>query len=188
MLVFTILLSVGTIVVSYLTYTASFNRHYQSLATSITKTAASVIDVKETVKVTEEVKKVYREKCSQNGGNPPDTSSMTEAEEEKYYADFAYIEEMPEYKSLLAILTKIREDNNVESLYIGYTEVETLRDLYIVDASEEGNACHPGDIDPVEEEHVAKVQNGDCTFPAYVTNYAEYGWLCSASAPVFDGG
>ncbi len=185
MLVFTVLLSVGTIVISYLTYTRSFNRHYQDLATSITKTASSVIDVNDAAKVTDEVKKVYRKICTENG-EAPALDSFTEAETEAYYSEFAYIQEMPEYKSLLELLKELREDNNVVSLYLGYTDIDTMRDLYIVDASDEGEACPPGDIDPVEEEHIEKVKNGDYTFPAYVTDYPEYGWLCSASAPVFD--
>ncbi|MCR4925707.1 MAG: SpoIIE family protein phosphatase, partial [Clostridiales bacterium] len=98
----------------------------------------------------------------------------------------AYIKELPEYKNLLDLLQKIREDNDVLSLYIGYTDIETMKDLYIVDASDEGKACQPGDFDNVEEEHIQKVLNGDYTFPAYVTNYEEYGWLCSASAPISD--
>ncbi len=186
MLIFTIFLSVGTIISSYLSYTSSFNRHYEDLATSITKTSASVINADDAAKVVDEVKKVYHRICAENGG-VPDIYNFTEAEAEKYYSEYAYIQEMPEYKSLQTVLEKIREDNHVVSLYLGYTDVETMRDLYIVDASEEGQACQPGDIDPVEEEHIAKVQSGDYTFPAYVTNYEEYGWLCSASAPVFDG-
>ncbi len=185
MLLFTIFLSVGTVIISYLSYTSSFNRHYEDLATSITKTASSVVNASDVAKVTDEVKKVYRRICAENGGIP-DFDGFTEAEAEKYYSEYAYIKGMPEYKSLLEILKKIREDNHVVSLYLGYTDVETMRDLYIVDASEDGQACQPGDIDSVEEEHIAKVQSGDYTFPAYVTNYEEYGWLCSASAPVFD--
>ncbi len=185
MLIFTVLLSVGTIVISYLTYTRAFNRHYQNLATSITKTAASVINVEDAEKVTDEVKKVYRKFCSENG-KVPDISAFSKTETEAYYSEFAYIQEMPEYKNLMEVLKKIRKDNNVVSLYLGYTDVDTMRDLYIVDASEEGNGCLPGDIDPVEEEHIEKVKKGDYTFPAYVTNYKEYGWLCSASAPIFD--
>ena len=56
LLIFTVLLSVGTIVTSYLSYTSSFNKHYEDLATSITKTSSSVIDVDKVAKVTEEVK------------------------------------------------------------------------------------------------------------------------------------
>lgn len=183
MLLFTVLLSVGTVIISYTTYTESFNRHYESLATSITKTASSVINAKDAATLTQEVKKVYHEICAENGGVPR-IDDFTEAETEAYYARFAYIQEMPEYKSLLDILTKIKEDNNVVSLYIGYTDVDTMRDLYIVDASDVGEACRPGDTDDVEKEHIDKVLNGDYTFPAYVTNYEKYGWLCSASAPV----
>lgn len=185
MLLFTILLSVGTVVISYTTYTDSFNKHYESLATSITKTTASVLDIQDAAAVTQEVKNVYHDICAESGGTP-ELDSLTEAEKEAYYARFEYIQAMPEYKELLDLLTKIREDNNVVSLYIGYTDVDTMRDLYIVDSSEEGQACQPGDMDVVEEEHIDKVLNGDYTFPAYVTNYEEYGWLCSASAPVTD--
>ncbi len=185
LLIFTVLLSVGTTIISYLSYTRSFNRHYQDLATSITKTASSVINVKDAAKVTDEVKKVYRKICSENG-EVPVLESFTEAETKEYYSEFAYIQEMPEYKRLLALLKELREDNNVVSLYLGYTDIDTMRDLYIVDASDEGKACLPGDFDSVEEEHIEKVKNGDYTFPAYVTDYEEYGWLCSASAPVYD--
>lgn len=185
MLPFAALLATGTVVISYTTYTQSFNRHYQDLATALTKTAADVIDISEAAAVTQEVDKVYRAICEETGG-VPDVSAYTEGEATAYYARFSYISEMPEYQNLLAVLKKIREDNNVVSLYLGYTDVDAMRDLYIVDASDEGSACRPGDTDSVEPEHIEKVLNGDYTFPAYVTNYPEYGWLCSASAPVLD--
>ncbi len=188
MLLATFLLALGTTVISYVNYTQAFNEHYEDLATSITKTTSSVIDKDCVTTVTEEVKKVYRKICDENGGNPPDVDEFTEEEKTAYYEKFAYIEQLPEYKNLLELLKKIREDNDVVSLYVGYTDVDTMRDLYIVDASGEDNACHPGDFDLVEEEHVEKVKNGDYEFPAYVTDYEEYGWLCSASAPVFKDG
>ena len=183
MLLFAVLLSAGTVFISYTTYTSSFNSHYEKLATSITKTVASVIDAGDAEKLTDEVKKTYHEVCSENG-TIPDIENFTDDERATYYSRFAYIHEMPEYKSVLEILQKIREDNEVVSLYLGYTDIDTMKDLYIVDASGEGEACQPGDFDVVESEHVEKVRNGDYTFPAYVTNYEEYGWLCSASAPI----
>ncbi len=140
MLLATFLLALGTTVISYVNYTQAFNEHYEDLATSITKTTSSVINKDCVTTVTEEVKKVYRKICDENGGNPPDVDEFTEEEKTAYYEKFAYIEQLPEYKSLLELLKKIREDNDVVSLYVGYTDVDTMRDLYIVDASGEDNA------------------------------------------------
>ncbi len=185
MLLFVTVLSVGTVIISYTTYTRSFNRHYEKLATSITKTVASVVDVNDAKILTAEVKKTYHEICDEYGA-VPDIESFTDDEREAYYSRFAYIYDLPEYVSLLELLQKIRENNDVVSLYLGYTDIDTMKDLYIVDASGDGDACRPGDLDNVEPEHVEKVKNGDYTFSAYVTNYEEYGWLCSASAPIAD--
>ena len=185
MLLFAMLLSVGTVFVSYRTYTTSFNRHYEQLATNITQTAASVLPAEDAKTLRDEVKKTYRAFCEEYG-KTPDYADFSEEEKEAYESRFAYIYSMPEFTSVLELLQKIREDNDVVSLYLGYTDVDTMRDLYVADASAEGEACAVGTIDDVEEEHVQKVLNGDYTFPAYVTNYEEYGWLCSASAPVAD--
>ena len=65
MLLFAILLSVGTIFVSYRTYTTSFNRHYEQLATNITQTAASVLPAEDAKTLRDEVKKTYRAFCEE---------------------------------------------------------------------------------------------------------------------------
>ena len=62
-----------------------------------------------------------------------------------------------------------------------------MKDLYLVDASAL-EPCRPGVFDDVQPEHVAKIEKGDYEFPAFITNLPEYGWLCSASAPIKDGG
>ena len=182
-LLFTVILSMSIVFISYNTYTDSFRRHYSSLALSISKSAASVVDPEKVGKVADEVQKTYRAFCEKNGGAPDGDFSDSEAEE--YYAGFEYITDMPEYKDLLAMLTKLREDNGAESLYLGYTDVATMKDLYLVDSSAD-EPCLPGVFDDVQPEHVEKIQAGDYEFPAFITNLPEYGWLCSASAPIKD--
>lgn len=183
-LLFTVILSVSIVFISYNTYTDSFRRHYSSLALSISKSTASVVDEEKVKAVAEEVQKTYRTFCEKNGGVPSD---LSDSEAEDYYAEFEYITDMPEYKELLEVLTKLREDNEAESLYLGYTDVATMKDLYLVDASAL-EPCRPGVFDDVQPEHVAKIEKGDYEFPAFITNLPEYGWLCSASAPIKDGG
>ncbi|MCR4924878.1 MAG: hypothetical protein K5917_01170, partial [Clostridiales bacterium] len=91
MLLFAIMLSVGTVVISYSTYTRSFNEHYEKLATSISKTSASVLDVKQAADLINEVKKVYHNVCNENGGVVPNVENYSESELENYYSKFEYI-------------------------------------------------------------------------------------------------
>ena len=179
-LLFTVILTMSIVFISYDTYTDSFRKHYSSLALSISKSTASVIDAEKVEVIADEVVKTYHAICEKNGGVPPE---LSDDESENYYSEFLYITEMPEYKELLTILEKLRKDNEAESLYLGYTDVDTMKDLYLVDASAD-DPCIPGTYDDVRPEHVEKIKAGDYEFPAFITNLPEYGWLCSASAPI----
>ncbi len=181
-LLFTVILSMSIVFISYNTYTDSFRKHYSSMALSLSKSTASVVDAEKVKAIADEVIKTYRAACEKNGGVP---NGLSDDAWESYYSGFDYITEMPEYKELLDILTKLREDNGAESLYLGYTDVETMKDLYLVDASAD-EPCRPGTYDDVRPEHIEKIKAGDYEFPAFITNLPEYGWLCSASAPIKD--
>lgn len=183
-LIFAVVLSVSVVFISYRTYTSAFSNHYKSLATSISKSTATVVNKNNVKAVSKEVLKVYRDVCQENGG-VPDYENFTDTDWENYYKEFEYITEMVEYKELFDILSKLREDNGVVSLYIGYTDLSTMKDLYLVDASEE-EQCLPGDSDDILPEHIEMIKNGNYQFPAFITNYEEYGWLCSASEPIID--
>lgn len=183
-LLFTIILSVSIVFISYNTYTNSFEKHYSSLALSISKSTASVINTENVKKISDEVKKTYTQICENNGGTI-DFASFTDAELASYYTEFEYILNMTEYEELLDVLSRLREDNNAESLYLGYTDVDTMKDIYLVDASVE-EPCKPGACDDIRPEHIEKIKEGDYEFPAFITNLPEYGWLCSASAPIRD--
>ena len=183
-LLFTVILSMSIVWISYNTYTDSFKKHYSALALSIAKSTASVVDSEKVKIVADEVKKTYRAACASEGGAPDD---LSEGGQRDYFAAFDYITHLPEYRELLEILTKLREDNEAESLYLGVTDVATMKDLYLVDASID-DPCRPGVYDDVQPEHVEKIKAGDYEFPAFITNLPEYGWLCSASAPIRDEG
>ena len=132
--------------------------------------------------VADEVLKTYQRICDETGG-APDLSAFSQEELEAYYAEFHYITGMPEYQELLELLNQLREDNGVVSLYLGYHELNTMKDLYLVDASAE-ESCIPGDYDNVEADQVEQLRAGNFDMPAYITNYPDYGWLCSASATI----
>lgn len=184
-LVFTTLLSGSTVVVSYFTYTKAFEKHYTKLAASISDATASVVDKEQVKRVASEVLRTYGSVCEEEGGEI-DFSGFSDEDWENYYSRFSYVMEMQEYKELLEVLSRLRTDYGVVSLYLGYTDTNTMKDLYLVDASEPGENCIPGDLDDVQEEHIPQIQAGNYEFPAFITNYEEYGWLCSASAPILD--
>ena len=184
LLLFTAILSALVVYISFDSYKDSFRGHYSDLALSVSKATATAIDTETMNRVAEEVLKTYRAACEQYGG-VPDAASFTDKERDAYYARFEYITEMPEYGILLELLSELRRDYGVESLYLGYTDLDTMKDLYLADASIE-DACVPGDFDDVQPEHFEKLAAGDYEFPAFFTDLPEYGWLCSASAPVVD--
>ena len=179
---FTFVLSVCSVLLSYLTYINSFEDYYESLASSIAKSTATVVNKQQVEAVAEEVVKTYR-RVYEEGGLVPERDSYTQEELEGYYAEFDYITEMPEYQELLQLLSRLREDHAVVSLYLGYHELDTMRDLYLVDSSA-GESCLPGDYDDVEADQVEQLRAGNYDMPAYITNYPDYGWLCSASAAI----
>lgn len=183
-LIFTVILSSCIVFISYKTYTDSFEKHYSSLALSISKSTATVIDSEKVKIIADEVDKTYNSILDENGGSI-DFESFSEEDFERYFARFEYVTKLPEYNELLDILTKLRLDNDAKSLYLGYTDIETMRDVYLVDSSAE-MSCYPGTCDDVRPEHIEKIKSGDYEFPAFITNYPEYGWLCSASAPITD--
>ena len=183
-LIFAVILSASIVIISYNTYRDSFMKHYESLAQSIAKSTATSVDKQHVKAVQDEVISVYSQYCEENG--MPDFESYSDEKLEEYYSRFEYITEMPEYNEILELLSELREDNNVVSLYIGCTDTETMQDLYLVDASEAGKACPVGHGDASDEEFIEQMESGDYEFQPFITNYEEYGWLCSALVPVID--
>lgn len=182
--VFAVVLSLSTIIISATTFSTEFQRHYESLASSISKATATAIDESEVERLADMVDVEFKKAVEYYGG-VPDISSFTEEERNEYYSRFDYIKETDEYKSLLSLLQKLRDDYGVKSLYLGFTDKDYMKDIYLVDASAPGEACLPGDFDEVEDEHIQLMENGQYDFPPYITNYSDYGWLCTDSTPIY---
>ena len=116
----------------------------------------------------------------------PDFENFDEQQWQEYYARYQSVEELPQYKSTLKLLQKISQANKVNSIYIGYMDVETYYGVYLVDGSLNTDVCPVGTCDPFEESNAREMKKGNYDFPAYITNYEEYGWLCSAGAGIYD--
>lgn len=101
---------------------------------------------------------------------------------------FASIMDMPEFKEVHEQLSKMQTAgiSTLSSIYSVdyYFGASKPYAMYLVDAAEE-DACPPGVIDSAEEadwEHAEKHESME----PYITNYETYGWLVTATAPVYN--
>lgn len=170
-------------IISYRIYSSTMSLHYETLTMDLARTTAALLDREAVQKITDDVMEIYREQ-SPSEYKAPVFSSFQEEEWKQYYEAFHSATDSEEYREIMSVLSQIREQNHVQSIYLSYMDLKTERGIYIIDASEPGGACLPGTCDPVEDGNLILMKEGIYEFPAYITNYQEYGWLCSASAPV----
>ncbi|HIU34308.1 MAG TPA: SpoIIE family protein phosphatase [Candidatus Pullichristensenella excrementigallinarum] len=178
------MLTAASILVSYRIYAETMVEHYQQLAMNLARTAARVVDVEDVQTLTDRVMQGYRAQCE--GSSAPDFDSFSEEDWENYYSAFDGVSDSPEYAELFKTLNMLKNENDVLWMYICYMDAETGKAVYIIDAAEPGEANLSGYCDPIVEGNSALMQQGIYDFPAYTTNYEEYGWLCSASAAITD--
>lgn len=178
-------LATAAVFVSYKAYATTMDEHYQTLTMNISKSAASMVDQDKAAQLTDAVMEIYREQCMDTG-EAPDFDSFSETDWENYYAAYEAVTQMPEFADVFDVLAKLKKDNEVLWMYICYMDEETGKAVYIIDADDPENACYPGTCDDIEDNNLELMQNGIHDFPAYITNYDEYGWLCSASTAITD--
>ncbi len=181
-----VILAFCSVLVSYNIYSETMDTHYEMLTMDLARTTAAMVDGDTVRELTEDVVEIYREACVSED-TAPDFDSFTDEDWENYYESFRSVTDSETYGEVLDRLSKIREENQVLSIYLCYMDMQTGKAIYIMDASEPGEACLAGDCDNIEPDNMALMEAGEYEFPAYITNYEEYGWLCSAAAPVEDG-
>ncbi len=101
---------------------------------------------------------------------------------------FAPVMDMPEYNTVLEQLSKTQKAG-ISTLSSVYTmdycfDGSMPYALYLVDAAEE-DTCIPGVIDSADEADWLHAKEHEPMEP-YITNYEAYGWLVTATAPIFD--
>jgi len=183
-LLITLTIAATAIIVSYNIYANTMDEHYETMAVNLSATEATMIDSAALETVMKETLAVYDRICEENGG-VPDFDHFTEGEWEAYFERYEKIEQSVEYQDNLAVLREIAGTNDVRSIYVCYMDLRTGKAIYIIDGSLE-NACEIGTCDNIEEKNRLLMEAGDYNFPAYITNYEEYGWLCSASSAIYN--
>ena len=172
----TLLLTALLMVLSYREYSSVVDEHYNTLAMDIARTAASLVDGDQVASLRRRVYDIYEEN--------PAPEFETQEEWDQYFAQYQTVQDET-YKDLLEILDKVRQSNQADDVYIVYMDPVTQTGLYLADPATGEDACPPGTWDIIYEQNYHVLDHPEDELPAYITN-SEYGWLCSAGAPVFD--
>lgn len=170
--------------VSYYIYSETMMEHYAAMAANLVKTTAEILDEGDVRELSQEIVGRYRAVCG--GEAPPDLENASGRELETYFSAFAGTEDTAAYKRIHERVEKIREANQVLSLYLAYMDPQTDKCVYMCVDSSEQVICPPGALDQIEVCNRELMERGQYDFPAYITNYSRYGWLCSASTAVRD--
>lgn len=173
----------AAITVSYKVYSKMMGDHYKDLTANLAQTTVVVLNPNEVKQVTDLVMEQYKVLCP-NKGVAPDFEHFSKEEQDTYFDSFAWIKETKAYQNIYTTLTNIRERNGVKLLYICYMDLETKKAVYIVDASDPGDASEPGTCEDIEPRNLESMEKGEYEFDPYITNYEQYGWLCSVGAAI----
>lgn len=170
--------------VSYYIYSETMMEHYAVMAANLVKSTAEILDEEDVRELSQDIVGRYRVVCG--GEAPPDLENASGQERETYFAAFAGTEDTAAYARIYEEIRKIREANQVLSLYLAYMDQQTDKCVYLCVDSSEQVICPPGALDQIEVCNRELMERGQYDFPAYITNYSQYGWLCSASAAMCD--
>ncbi len=154
-------------------------------AENISATVAETIDVSKYNVVKDKIKSVL-----DTIETPVFSDDWGSPEWEAYIAQFtpAVQEVQAEFDSLFNTLSKTIEKTTaeVDCVYLVFLDARTNGFVYVVDSAGE-DGCPPGCIDPIYDINKDVLTNPERGFPAYITNTAEYGWLCTAGSAIHSG-
>ncbi|MDD7178489.1 MAG: PP2C family protein-serine/threonine phosphatase [Lachnospiraceae bacterium] len=168
--------------ISYRVYSSAFDSYYQSMAKSQADAQAAMLDERDVAEIQAAVKSCYGQVTGELG---TDFDHYSDEDWAQYYDAFASVKELDSYHMIHDTQQELAESFGVESIYICYLDLDWDCAMYLVDGSISAEPCEPGVFDaPIIPEVRACIENGTYDFPAYITNYDEYGWLCTAAAPV----
>ena len=175
-LVIAVSLSCVGVFIGYRIYANTMDNHYETTSLDLASTAASLVDAEKVREYSQKMMEIYRQN--------PMPEFETEEEWADYYAQYTSIQD-ESYQEMFRILQDVKTNNrDVEYLYLFTLDPESKSGIYILDADTSESACPMGTWDIIYPENYAIFDDPERGFPAYITQTEEFGWLCSAGAPV----
>lgn len=160
-----VLLSGTCIFVSGAVNRSTMDKEYIITADSMAATVAVTVDGDKMKIITDKVMELYR-------------SSSTEEQCAALMQDETYIE-------MQTALRKIQDVSEADCVYTVYICPDEKTAVYIVDAAYE-EIIPPAYSEPLEEFCYPYLDDLSEGLPAFISNTAEYGWLATAGAPIYD--
>ena len=151
---------------------------YYERAGKIASTVSYIVDPLEVKAVRDEALKTYeavdKKVLSDEWGSPAF---------DEYISNYKYIEDMPEYGSILTRLQDIQKGSQAKGVYIAYVEPGREIAMYLVDGSQD-DPCPAGCLDQYEEGFVDSANMKDEGVAPYETHGEPYGWLVTCAEPI----
>ena len=178
-LVIAVVLSCVAVFVGYQVYSDTMDEHYETTSFDLAKTAAALVEAEKVQGYAQSILEIYRQS--------PMPEFESAREEADYYAQYAPLQD-ESYREMFHILQDVKTNNrDVQYLYLFTLDPESRSGVYILDADTSQSACPMGTWDIIYPENYEIFEDPERGFPAYITRTEEFGWLCSAGAPVVAG-
>ena len=162
--------------ISYRTYSQTMDARYKANAMDIAKTAAALSDPEKVQSYARQVLAIYQQ--------DPAPEFSSDGQEQAYYQQYAPIQQDPYYAELYNTLQSVKTNNrDVLYLYLFVLDEDSRTGIYLIDADDSENACPMGTWDVIYPQNYAVFDDPAQGFPAYIS-HSDFGWLCSAGAPV----
>lgn len=162
--------------ISYRTYSQTMDARYKANAMDIAKTAAALSDPEKVQSYARQVLAIYQQ--------DPAPEFSSDGQEQAYYQQYAPIQQDSYYARLYDTLQSVKTNNrDVLYLYLFVLDEDSRTGIYLIDADDSENACPMGTWDIIYPQNYGVFDDPAQGFPAYIT-HSDFGWLCSAGAPV----
>lgn len=163
--------------VSYRLYAGTMDTRYKNSALDIARTAA-LSDSDAVARYADAVLAIYRQ--------DPAPEWTDAAAEQAYYAQYAAIPD-DYYHQLYTLLQSVKTNNrDVLYLYLFVLDPESRTGIYLLDVDNSDSACSMGTWDVIYPQNYGVFDDPAQGSPAYIT-HSDFGWLCSAGAPITTG-
>lgn len=176
----TLLLSTISVFLSYNTYKGTINDHYKRLAVDISKSAASTITMENVEFLLSKIVERYESVADSEKVSTAETG--TDAYD-SYVLNYQDIAESAEYKELVLELRAIQDAHSCDCVYLMIPYEKDRSYIYLSDASPEPNM--PGSYDHISADQEYLFADLEYGIEPFITNYEEYGWVCTGTAPVY---
>lgn len=176
-LLLALVLTLTAVTISYEVYVDTMNSHYRMLTMNVAQTAAGVVNKGTVARYAKLFGEIYT-------NNP--TPDLTDPQKAAAYFEQYEVLLEEDYQALFSSVETVKEANDVLSLYLVRLDPASKSAVYLLDGDSSENGCKPGTWDVVYPQNYAALETPEKSFPSYISETEDFGWLCSAGAAITD--